>query len=216
MPRKKLIITADYPYHVTNRSNNKEFFYLEKQELWEIFMRCLNELRIQFKCEIHSFVLMSNHYHLIISTPEGNIGEAMKYLHREVARKANQSANRVNHFFGSRYKWSVIYNENYYWNAVKYIFRNPIRAGICSLVSDYKYSSLNKKSIFFEWKMIDFFNHSKDEIEIDLDWLNEPFLKETEVAIGKALRRREFQLTRDKNGLMLNLEAAHYKKGTVT
>lgn len=121
---------------------------------------------------------MSNHYHLIISTPEANIGEAMKYLHREVARKANKSVGRINHFFGSRYKWSIIYNENYYWNVVKYIFRNPIRAGICSFVNEYQYSSLNRKTKCFSWKMVDYFYHNKNEIELDLDWLNEPYLKE--------------------------------------
>src|SRR5690606_40247811 len=57
--------TAAFPYHVTNRSNNREFFYVEMETLWPIFTDTLFDLTKQFNCQIHAFVLMSNHYHLI-------------------------------------------------------------------------------------------------------------------------------------------------------
>lgn len=216
MPRKLLIRTPDFPYHITNRSNNKDFFYIDKSLLWDIFMNCLNELINQYGCDMHGFVLMSNHYHLIISTPRENIGDAMKYFHREVARQANKSTGRVNHFFGGRYKWSIVSNEDYYWNGVKYIFRNPVRAGICSDVTDYEFSSLNKNTPLFNWKMIDYFAVDKSLIELNTDWLNEPFSKENEAAVGKALKRREFKVPRGKSGRESFIETARYKKGTVT
>lgn len=221
MPRKLLIRTNEFPYHITNRSNNQEFFYLKNDDLWEIFLSCLYQLEIQFQCSVHAFVLMSNHYHLLISTPDCNIGEAMKYLHREVARKANKNTNRINHFFGGRYKWSVVNNENYYWNAVKYIFRNPVRAGICSSVKDYKYSSLNSSPKKFSWKMTDFFHNPQSSIDLDVHWLEESYPSETEESVRYALRRREFKLPRTKKGRE-NLLAStpydptHIKKGTVT
>lgn len=214
MARKHLILTAAAPYHVYNRSNNKDFFYLELDKLWPICLTCLNELQVRFGCEIIGFVLMSNHYHLIISTPKENLGEAMKYFHREVARLANRQAGRINHFWGGRYKWSLIRTENYYWTAVKYIFRNPVRAGICKLVGEYFFSSLNQPT--FPWQMMDFFNVEDKSIDLNLDWLNEPFLIEEEQAIRKALRRREFKLPTDRNGKAIQLPAPHPKKGTVT
>jgi putative transposase len=216
MPRKRFFRSADFPYHITNRSNNREFFYVEGEALWRIFMKCLFELEIQFECEIHSFVLMSNHYHLLISTPNSNIGEAMKYLHREVARNANKEADRTNHFFGGRYKWSVITNENYYWNCVKYVFRNPVRAGLSPTVESYRHSSLNRKTELFSWKMTDFFQDRGKHIELNLPWLNEDITKQNENGIRLALRRREFRVPRDEQARAVEFDIPLYKKGTVT
>lgn len=193
MPRKALIRCSEFPYHITNRSNNRDFFYIDSEILWAIFMKCFRELAKQYQCRIHGFVLMSNHYHLLISTPRANIGEAMKYLHREVARHVNREAQRTNHFFGGRYKWSVIQDENYYWNAVKYVFRNPIRAGVCDKVHEYAFSSLNKPQDF-EWHMTDFFAEPDIHIQLNHDWLNDGSAKEQEQTIQKALRRRIFEL----------------------
>lgn len=217
MPRKLLIRSDSFPYHITNRSNNKEFFYIEQARLWEIFMKCFEHLVMQFECELHAFVLMSNHYHLLISTPQNNIGESMKYLHREVARIANKETHRINHFFGGRYKWSLIEHENYYWNATKYIFQNPVRANLCSSVTDYSFSSLNRDSENFQWMMTDFFHDRKKPIELDKSWLNEVFPEEQLVGIRKALRRREFSLPRGADGRISKLfDAIGCKKGTVT
>jgi len=216
MPRKTLVRTADRPYHITNRSNNRDYFYLEKSELWQIFMNCYEQLIQQYQCELHAFVLMSNHYHLIISTPNCNIGEAMKYLHREVARQANQQSKRTNHFFGGRYKWSLIAQENYYWTAIRYVFRNPVRAGICNSVTDYPYSSLNRASPSFQWQLANFFTDRQQIVELDTDWLNQCIDHEAEQAVKKALRRREFEAPRQKCGHRPTYDTARFKKGTAT
>ncbi|QDK45853.1 hypothetical protein DOM22_12175 [Bdellovibrio sp. ZAP7] len=216
MPRKTLILTDDFPYHVTNRSNNREKFYLENYILWTIFLDCFEELKKQYTCEIHAFVLMSNHYHLIISTPKRNLGEAMKYLHREVARKANKQSGRINHFFGARYKWSVINAEAYYWNCIKYVFRNPVRAGICTRVDDYRFSSLNSQPASWKWNMCDWFHRDQPQITPDHDWLNEPFHLELEEIIRLGLRRREFSPPPDSKKKRSYLDDLQYEKGTVT
>jgi REP element-mobilizing transposase RayT len=216
MPRKDLIRTADFPYHITNRSNNKEFFYVAPEDLWPTSLKVLGKVRDLFECQIHCFVLMSNHFHLIVSTPKENIGDAMKYFHREVARLANKSAGRVNHFFGGRYKWSVIHNEIYFWNAVKYVFRNPVEAGICARVEDFKYSSLNASPENFDWELVDVFNDRSLPIRLDLELLNESFKEEQRIAISKALRRRVFELPVDRSGYSIKLDAIRRKKGTVT
>ncbi|MGE3760009.1 MAG: transposase, partial [Pseudobdellovibrionaceae bacterium] len=161
---------------------------------------CFRELVVQYKCDIHAFVIMGNHYHLMISTPEKNIGECMKYLHREVAKRANKSVGRINHFFGGRYKWSMISDEGYYWNCVKYVFRNPVKAGLCNDVKRYPYSSLNQQLTSFSWKMTDFFCDRQKLITLETDWLNEPFLNEEEELITNGLRRREFTLPKDRKG----------------
>lgn len=212
MARKYLIRTSKSPYHITARSNNKDFFYVDTETLWLIFINTMAQAQLLYKCEFHAFVLMSNHYHLLVSTPEGNIDKIMEYIQRDVAKKANHHSARINHFFGGPYKWSLIYEENYYWNVIKYIFRNPIRAGIYNSVTDYKFSSLNFENKKAHWKMVDFFNDKTKSIILDSEWLNEPFLNETESSIRLALRRKEFKISRRANGKRPTVDSMLSKK----
>ncbi len=214
MPRKTLTKTSAYPYQITNRSNNKDFFYLHMNDLWEICTSCLYSLQEQYSINVHMFVLMSNHYHLIIDTPKENISEAMRYFHCEVARAANKKAFRTNHFFGGRYKWCLIDNENYYWNAIKYNFRNPVEAGLSCNVESYTYSSLNTQSKV-RYRLTDFFNDPNKNIQLDLDWLNEKFDSSKSEAIKCGLRRRNFRLPKISKK-QVTLETPRYKKGTGT
>jgi len=217
MARKALIRSPIFPYHIFNRSNNKEFFYLSLEELWKIFLINLEELKNEFGCQIHAFVLMSNHYHLVISTPRENIGEASKYFHREVARTANKKTNRINHFFGGRYKWCLIENSNYYWNLIKYVYRNPVKASICQNVESYAFSTLTQNQCV-EWNPPKMFSLKIDHQEY-LSWLNRPFGPLEDETIRRALRRRQFKPTQQRSGRapqLDNLDALLKEKGTVT
>jgi putative transposase len=180
--------------------------------LWTIFVEVMAQAQTLYRCEFHAFILMSNHYHLLVSTPGQNIDKVMEHIQRDVAKKANRESIRINHFFGGPYKWSLIYEESYYWNVIKYIFRNPIRAGICKTVTDYRFSSLNLHHKEFRWRMVDFFNDKTKSIVLDNDWLNEPFLNEAEGSIRLALRRKEFKIPRRKNGHRLNIDSSLSKK----
>lgn len=216
MAKKVLTRTPDFPYHITARSNNKDFFYVDLDLLWEMFMECFEQAQTLYHCELHAFVLMSNHYHLLVSTPFNNIDAIMQHVQREVARKANKKASRINHFFGGPYKWSIICDESYYWNALKYIFRNPVRAGICENVSAYRFSSLNTKAKNFQWRLTDIFMDKSKLIILDDDWLNEPYLNEIESEIRMALRRKEFKIPRNNSGHRSSLDTPHFKKGGTT
>jgi putative transposase len=202
MPRKPLISTDEFPYHITNRSNNKEFFYVKIDRLWEIFEDILIELINSYKIDVHAFVLMSNHYHLILNTNENNLSAAMTYLHREVARKSNSYACRTNHFFGGRYRWCLIQNDLYYRNAIKYVYRNPIEAGLSSSAQDYKFSTLhgiqsNQSKI--KVKQLDFVN---DDLIGGLNWINHSFKSPDMNAIKCGLRRKIFKLPTNSSGGM--------------
>lgn len=140
----------------------------------------------------------------------------MLFFHREVARNANKNVGRINHFFGGRYKWCVINSDQYYWNAVKYVFRNPVAADICERVEEYKYSSLNSPSDLVHWSKIDFFANRSEAAKLNLAWLNEDFPEDQGKAIAKALRRREFKLPVNKSGRHMFLDTMQRKKGTGT
>jgi hypothetical protein len=138
----------------------------------------------------------------------------MEHIQRDVAKKANFESNRMNHFFGGPYKWSLIHEERYYWNALKYIFRNPIRAGICNSVQEYKFSSLNIQNNDFSWKIVNFFDDKIKSIELDIDWLNDPFLNEIEGFLRLGLRRKEFKIPRNNDSYrhIVNFDTPFCKK----
>jgi len=84
---------------------------------------------------------MPNHFHAIVSTPDGNLDAGMQYLLREMSKKVNFITERMNHLWGGRYKWSSIQSEYYYETVYRYVYQNPLRAGICSNVEIYPYCS---------------------------------------------------------------------------
>ncbi|OQW54629.1 MAG: hypothetical protein A4S09_05590 [Proteobacteria bacterium SG_bin7] len=96
-----------------------------------------------YKVKIHAFVLMSNHFHLLISTPEGNLSNAMLWFMRESSRTIIKNSGRINQTYGSRYKGTLITSSQYYLNVYKYVYRNPVTAGICDRVEEYQYSTLS-------------------------------------------------------------------------
>ncbi len=216
MPRKILNETKDFPFHITNRSNNRDYFYIPLDCLWQIMLAQIKNLTIEYNIRTHAFILMSNHYHWVLSTPNLNLSNGMTHFHREVARKSNKHCGRINHFFGGRYKWCLIGEEDYYRNCLKYVYRNPVKAGICQTVQDYPYSSLNQKPDQKLWQHIDFFNPTENETVLDINWLNEAFSSEQDLAIQKGLRRRSFALPKDKCRKKIELDTAQYKKGLGT
>ncbi len=131
MPRKPLIYTPDFPYHIVARCNNKEWFRGNMSDIWNIFCEEISNLNQDYNFAPHAFVLMSNHYHLIASCHQDfNLGFIMKLLQNRTAIQINKLSGRINHCYGGRYKASIISEASYYANALKYLYRNPVQAGL--------------------------------------------------------------------------------------
>lgn len=201
MPRKKVLSIAPGPFHIGARCINKEWFNLPMDDVWRIFNEQLYLVNHAFNLQTHCFILMSNHYHWIASTPELNLSPAVGYFQREVSRQLNREGNRINRTFADRFFRSHIGNYHYYTNCYKYVYQNPLRAGLVERVEDYKYSTLNGKLGF---------NHllipvAPDTLLFDgdfakqLEWLNRRPGKEDEETMRKALRRGIFSLPKDLN-----------------
>ena len=201
MPRTPLLRTNVFPYHVYARSNNRDWFYLPPEEVWDVFCEILGVVTEKYGIEIHSFVMMSNHFHLLLSTPKENLDEAMRYLLRETCRSVNRSAGRINHLFGGPYKWSVIPHGLGYAHALKYIYRNPVKAGMCARVEDYPYSSLGvplgKEKARFPIYPCRFDAHPLLLLPLEqrLSWLNLAYSQEEQDCVRRALRRRELKFS---------------------
>lgn len=189
-------MTHEYPYHLVARSNNKEWFYLSTKECWFIFEDLLQQINQRFHFQTHAFVLMNNHYHLIGSASENYpLCKVMEWLQRAANRIINNKAGRINHLFGGPYKGSLITSEVYYYHALKYLYRNPVRAGMVSLVEDYNFSTLRKTKVplFAPNSGIDVLV-PKDEKDFLL-YLNKDYSETAYQTIKFAVSKTEFKLS---------------------
>lgn len=110
MPRKPLERSNENYYHITARSNNREFFYLPMLNVWDIMTEKLAKLQGQHRIKIAAFVLMNNHFHLLILTPNEDIDRIMYFFMKDVTLEIQKCTGRINKIFGGRYKGSMITN----------------------------------------------------------------------------------------------------------
>ncbi|MBC86722.1 MAG: hypothetical protein CL677_06035 [Bdellovibrionaceae bacterium] len=193
MPRKKLTYTSQFPYHVMARSNNREWFYIRQSDLWDIFCGHLNSIALQYKIMLHGFVLMNNHYHMLVTTHDSfNLGEVMCRFQTSVSRTVNKYSGRTNHVFGGGYKGCLIDNATYFLNVYKYIFRNPIDAGITSRVEDYAYSSLVRAS---DLPLVTLTEAIAEQVPYKniIDWINDDRFDLNKEGIKKGLHKTKFK-----------------------
>ncbi len=205
MPRPRLVRSGLFPYHVTARVNNRDWFYIPPEELWAIFLREFAKVVEDLGVRITSFVLMSNHYHLLIWTPHQNLDVAMHRIQGNVSRIVGRKSGRENHVYGSRYRATLIEDDRQFSNVYRYIYQNPVRASIVQRVEDYQFSTihslLDKARVPFE--LADphprCFSAIPSKLDARLRWLNEPFLPAQASLIKRALKKSKFKLTTDHN-----------------
>jgi len=87
------------------------------------------------------YVLMDNHYHLLIQTMDIKLQKIMHQINNKYSKYFNAIYERCGHVFQGRYKASLIRDERYLIKVLAYIHQNPVKAGICKRVEDYKWSS---------------------------------------------------------------------------
>jgi REP element-mobilizing transposase RayT len=133
----------DYPdtfYHVLSRGNErKEIFRDEKDHLR--FLDTLGKMVERFKLEVHAYVLMKDHFHLLVHTKEANLSRAIQWLGVSYSVWFNQRHHRSGHLFQGRFKSFLIENERYFTAMCLYIHGNPLRARIVRRLSGYRWSS---------------------------------------------------------------------------
>jgi REP element-mobilizing transposase RayT len=143
MPRAKAVLQSEFPYNISARCINREWFNIPMPKVWDIFCEEIARTTQEHTLLVHSFVLMSNHFHLIASTPKANISKCMHQLMGRTSRRLTREGNRINETFAGRHFKCILQRHNYYLNAYKYNYRNPVTAGICEAVEDYPYSTLH-------------------------------------------------------------------------
>ena len=129
-------------YHVMNRGRAKQQLFHSK-EYYEAFIKCLKEANTRFGIEVHAYCLMGNHYHLLISTPRGNLGRAMRHINGIYTQRHNMLHKRDGPLFRGRYKAILVDSSSYLLQLSRYIHLNPVetRKPLVQNLADYSWSS---------------------------------------------------------------------------
>ncbi|MFZ5646948.1 MAG: REP-associated tyrosine transposase [Bacillota bacterium] len=133
---------VEYPgavYHVIQRGNNRENVF-ERPEYKEYLVDQFRKSVAVDGIELFAYVVMGNHFHLALRTCAEPLRKVMHRINTRYSLYYNRVMERTGHVFEGRYKAIPVDNEKYLISLVKYIHRNPVRAGICPAVRDYPWS----------------------------------------------------------------------------
>lgn len=95
----------------------------------------------RFHFMVHAFCLMTNHFHLLIETPEGNLGQGMRQLNSAYSQRFNRRHDLAGHVMQGRYHAVLVQKESYLHELARYIVLNPVRAGIVDSPENWEWSS---------------------------------------------------------------------------
>ena len=127
-------------YHVTARGNERGKVFFSKAD-YRKFKEYLRDGQTKFGFILHCYVLMTNHYHLLIETPEGNLGKIMHYLNSSYTMYINIKRKRSGHLFQGRYKAILVDKDSYLLELSRYLHLNPVRANMVERPEEYLHSS---------------------------------------------------------------------------
>lgn len=127
-------------YHVTSRGNRQESIY-EADVDREHFLGVLSAVCDRYNWICHAYCLMTNHYHLLIETPDSNLSKGMRQLNGVYTQTFNRQHSRVGHVFQGRYKAILVDKNDYFLELARYIVLNPVRASMVRAAKDWPWSS---------------------------------------------------------------------------
>jgi len=127
-------------YHVMNRGAGRKKIY-DDEEHYLLFLSILEEITKKFKVKVHTYCLMSNHYHLLLQTMEPNLDIVMKYISGSYTKTYNKWNDSDGPIFRGRYHAKLVDSDLYLIHLSRYIHLNPVEAGITAKPEDYEWSS---------------------------------------------------------------------------
>ena len=141
MARKPRFSIPGVPQHVIQRGNNRQPCFFADED-YRIYLDYLAESAARHECQIHAYVLMTNHVHLLV-TPLGehSIAHMMQRLGQRYVRKINVKYRRSGTLWEGRYKASLVESESYLLTCMRYIELNPVRAAMVEHPAEYRWSS---------------------------------------------------------------------------
>ncbi|MBN1907334.1 MAG: transposase [Deltaproteobacteria bacterium] len=140
MSRPLRIKYPDAWYHVMNRGRRGDNIFQAKED-YMAFIDLLKELNELFHVRVAAYCLMANHYHLLLQTPDANLSRAMRHLNGVYTQRYNKNYGYDGQLFRGRYKSILVETDSYALELVRYIHRNPLKAGIAETLQKYEWSS---------------------------------------------------------------------------
>lgn len=127
-------------YHITSRGDRREDIFAgdEDRLAWLDILGAVCE-RFNWIC--HAYCLMTNHYHVVVETIEGNLAKGMRQLNGVYTQYVNRTHGRLGHVFQGRYKAILVEKEAYLLELARYVVLNPLRAGMVARAVDWPWSS---------------------------------------------------------------------------
>lgn len=129
-------------YHVTSRGDRRKSIFFDDNDR-QHWLDILGLVCSRFNFSVHAYCQMSNHYHLMIETLEGNLSQGMRQLNAFYSQEFNRQHGLVGHVFQGRYKAILVQKESYLLELARYVVLNPVRAGIVSDPKDWQWGSYN-------------------------------------------------------------------------
>ncbi|MFZ0257283.1 MAG: transposase [Gammaproteobacteria bacterium] len=141
MARQPRFILPGQPQHVIHRGNNRsDIFFSEDDYLF--YLDALCSAGQKHACEVHAYVLMTNHVHLLMTPQQGNsLSKVLQSVGRRFVQHINFTYERTGTLWEGRYRSTLIDSERYLLTCMRYIELNPVRAGLVRHPRHYRWSS---------------------------------------------------------------------------
>jgi len=154
MPRKPRFFLPGVPAHIVQRGHSREPVFFENSD-YIAYLTWLMEAAERYDCEVHAYVLMTNHVH-ILATPNDKqgISRMMQYVGRRYVPYINHSYGTSGSIWEGRYKASLINDEQYMLSCMRYIELNPVRANMVNVPAQYRWSSYRYNALGKENELI--------------------------------------------------------------
>ena len=140
MSRPLRIQYPDAWYHVMNRGRRAEAVFSDKQD-YQGFVDLLQETCEMWDVRIAAYCLMPNHYHLLMQTPQANLSRSMRHINGIYTQRYNRRHSCDGQLFRGRYKSILVEQDSYLLQLMRYIHKNPVKAGLAENPGGYAWSS---------------------------------------------------------------------------
>jgi putative transposase len=140
MPRPPRVQVAGGIFHVTARGNRQQLIYADDADR-QLFLSLLERVVARCGWRCHAYCLMSNHFHLVIETPQPNLSYGLQLLNGAYAQCFNHRHGLSGHLFQGRFHSVLVETSDQFLQLVRYVVLNPVRAGLCERPEDWPWSS---------------------------------------------------------------------------
>lgn len=146
MPRKPRFFLPDVPVHMIIRGNSRKAIFAEADD-YLAYLAWLREGAVALECQIHAYVLMTNHVHILVSASNPqNLSKLPQYVGRKYVPFFNQKYGYSGTLWEGRFKASSIDSECYLLTCYRYIELNPVRANMVEKPAEYRWSSYGENA----------------------------------------------------------------------